>query len=160
MSNPTAYELIAAVIDDGLSNTVMDAARLAGCRGGTLVKARETGGAASRTLFGLTMAEEREILFILVPSADKKTVMNAISQTILRETGEHGTVFSMPVDAVAALPLPSRRSSLRTFHIQHHPVAGRPLLQYIQERPHRHQVAFHHLCIQGCQLRLADLRVV
>lgn len=26
MSNPTAYELIAAVIDDGLSNTVMDAA--------------------------------------------------------------------------------------------------------------------------------------
>ena len=103
MSNPTAYELIAAVIDDGLSNTVMDAARLAGCRGGTLVKARETGGAASRTLFGLTMAEEREILFILVPSADKKTVMNAISQTILRETGEHGTVFSMPVDAVAGL---------------------------------------------------------
>lgn len=103
MSNPTAYELIAAVIDDGLSNTVMDAARLAGCRGGTLVKARETGGAASRTLFGLTMAEEREILFILVPSADKKTVMNAICQTILRETGEHGTVFSMPVDAVAGL---------------------------------------------------------
>ena len=47
--------LIAAVIDDGLSNTVMDAARLAGCRGGTLVKARETGGAASRTLFGLTI---------------------------------------------------------------------------------------------------------
>ena len=96
MSNPTAYELIAAVIDDGLSNTVMDAARLAGCRGGTLVKARETGGAASRTLFGLTMAEEREILFILVPSADKKTVMNAICQTILREPESTAPCFPCP----------------------------------------------------------------
>lgn len=103
MPTPFSYELIAAVIDDGLSNTVMDAARLAGCRGGTLVKARELGDASSRTIFGLTMAEEREILFILVPAADKKAVMGAICQTILRETGQHGTVFSMPVDAVAGL---------------------------------------------------------
>ncbi|MCD7909830.1 MAG: hypothetical protein LUH04_19550 [Clostridium sp.] len=103
MPTSVSYELIAAVIDDGLSNTVMDAARLAGCRGGTLVKARELGDSSSRTIFGLTMAEEREILFILVPAADKKAVMNAICQTILRETGQRGTVFSMPVGAVAGL---------------------------------------------------------
>ena len=49
------------------------------------------------------MAEEREILFILIPASDKKAVMNAICQTVLRETGQRGTVFSMPVSAVAGL---------------------------------------------------------
>ena len=41
MPDSKHYELIATVINTDLSTPVMEAARKAGCHGGTLVKARE-----------------------------------------------------------------------------------------------------------------------
>ncbi len=106
MTEPVKYELIASVINTDLSNPVMDAARKAGCGGGTLVKARELGGDGPRKIFGMTVAPEKEILFVLIPSDRKLAVLNAICDTILKETGEHGVAFSLPVDAVAGLAVP------------------------------------------------------
>lgn len=103
MTEPVKYELIASVINTDLSNPVMDAARKAGCGGGTLVKARDLGGDGARKIFGMTVAPEKEILFVLIPSDRKLAVLNAICDTILKETGEHGVAFSLPVNAVAGL---------------------------------------------------------
>ena len=46
MTNSHSYELIASVIHTDLSAPVMEAARKAGCQGGTLIKAREIGSDA------------------------------------------------------------------------------------------------------------------
>ncbi|WP_041709367.1 hypothetical protein [Lacrimispora saccharolytica] len=103
MSDTIRYELIAAVINTGLSAPIMDAARNAGCKGGTLVKAREVGTVDSKKLFGLTLSNEKEILLILVPHTDKQEVLKSICETVMKETGEHAIAFSLPVDEVAGL---------------------------------------------------------
>lgn len=106
MSEPIRYELIAAVIAADLTGAVMDAAKRTGCRGGTLIKAREAGAATAKKLFGMTVAREAEILLILVPACHRLPVLSAICDTVFRETGEHAMACSIPVDAVAGLAAP------------------------------------------------------
>lgn len=101
MSDTERYELIAAVIDTDLSAPIMQAAQNAGCKGGTLVKAKDVRRDDSKSLFGLTLSIEKEILLILVPVTDKQVVLKAICETVLKETGEHAIAFSLPVDEVA-----------------------------------------------------------
>lgn len=92
------YELIATVIQPDLSVSVMEAARKAGCHGGTLIKAREIGSDGEKKIFGLTLSQEKAILLILTPSRQKRTILRAICETVLRETGEHAIVISLAVD--------------------------------------------------------------
>ncbi|MDW2799998.1 hypothetical protein RZO55_20705 [Clostridium boliviensis] len=103
MSDTNAYELIASVISADLSNPIMDAARNAGCKGGTLIKARELGSDSTKRLFGLTLSNEKEILLMLVPKNDKQAILKSICETVLKETGEHAIAFSLPVDTVAGI---------------------------------------------------------
>lgn len=100
MPDQKQYELIATVIHTDLSTPVMEAARKAGCHGGTLVKAREIGSDDEKKLFGLTLSQEKAILLILTPSAQKQPILRAICETVLRESGEHAVAFSLPVDEV------------------------------------------------------------
>lgn len=105
MSDSNTYELIAAVINTDLSTPVMDAARKAGCHGGTLVKAREIGTDQEKKLFGLTLSQEKAILLILTPVLQKHSILRAICETVLRETGEHAVAFSLPVDEVEGISM-------------------------------------------------------
>ena len=100
MPDSKHYELIATVINTDLSTPVMEAARKAGCHGGTLVKAREIGTDEGKKLFGLTLSQEKAILLILTPVSGKQPILKAICETVLQETGEHAVAFSMPVDEV------------------------------------------------------------
>ena len=103
MTNSHSYELIASVIHTDLSAPVMEAARKAGCQGGTLIKAREIGSDGGKKLFGMTLSQEKAILLILTPSPQKQPILRAICETVLRETGEHAVAFSLPVDAVEGI---------------------------------------------------------
>ena len=103
MSDHKNYELIATVIHTDLSIPVMEAARKAGCHGGTLVKAREIGSDEEKKIFGLTLSQEKAILLILTPSIQKQPILRAICETVLRETGEHAVAFSLPVDEVEGI---------------------------------------------------------
>lgn len=96
------YELIAAVISSDLADPVMDAARKAGCQGGTLVKARDLGN-TSKKLLGLNFSQEKDILLILTPDTSKRPILSAICETIKRETGEHAAAFSLPVTEVMGI---------------------------------------------------------
>lgn len=99
----THYELIAAVIHTDLSAPVMEAAKKAGCHGGTLVKAREMGSDEEKKIFGLTLSPEKAILLILTPDSGRQPILKAICETVLHETGEHAVAFSLPVDAVEGI---------------------------------------------------------
>lgn len=103
MPDHTHYELIAAVINTDLSAPVMEAARKAGCQGGTLVKAREIGSDEEKKIFGLTLSQEKAILLILTPASHKQPILRAICQTVLQETGEHALAFSLPADEVEGI---------------------------------------------------------
>lgn len=99
------YELVASVINTEIVNPVMEAARKAGCKGGTLLKARELESGADKKIFGLTLSQEKAILLILTPDQQKQHILRAICETVLKETGEHALAISLPVDQVEGLHL-------------------------------------------------------
>ena len=103
MTHNMEHELITAIIDTDLSVPVMDAARKAGCHGGTLLKARDMGAEAGKRIFGMTLSQEKSILLILTSSDCRQPILKAICETVLKETGEHAIAFSLPVSQVVGL---------------------------------------------------------
>lgn len=94
------YELIVAIYEKGYTDMVMDAAREAGAGGGTTIKAKGTAAAAEK-FFGLSLAVEKEIVFIVSSQSKKKDIMKAIMQKAGIETKAHALVFSLPVSETA-----------------------------------------------------------
>ena len=92
----TTQELIIAVYEKGFTDLVMDAAREAGAAGGTTIRAKGTGAGAQK-FFGLSLAEEKEIVLIVSSSENKKEIMKAIMQKAGIDTKAHALVFSLPV---------------------------------------------------------------
>ena len=80
---------------------VMDAARSAGAGGGTTVRARGTGAKAAEKFFGISLAEEKEMVFIVSDVNKKKDIMRAIMQDAGINTKAHALVFSLPVSETA-----------------------------------------------------------
>ncbi|MGM9619335.1 MAG: P-II family nitrogen regulator [Oscillospiraceae bacterium] len=102
MSNP-AYQLIIAVTNRGYTDQVMEAARSAGAGGGTVIHARSTGADGESKFFGMSIAEEREMLFIVASAEDKNAIMQAIMARAGMETKAQAVAFSLPLDEVAGL---------------------------------------------------------
>ena len=94
------HELIVAIYEKGYTDLVMDAAREAGARGGTTVRAKGTAAGAAK-FFGLSIAEEKEMVFIVSDGEKKKEIMKAIMQKAGVETKAHALVFSLPVSETA-----------------------------------------------------------
>ena len=100
MSDLSANVLIITIVDKGNTDMVMDAAREAGAGGGTTIKAKGTGAGAQK-FFGLSLAEEKEMLFIVTPTDKKKDIMKAIMQNAGIDSKAHSLVFSLPVTETA-----------------------------------------------------------
>ena len=95
------HELIVAIYERGFTDMVMDAARSAGAGGGTTVRARGTGAKAAEKFFGISLAEEKEMVFIVSDVNKKKDIMRAIMQDAGINTKAHALVFSLPVSETA-----------------------------------------------------------
>ena len=78
----------------------MDAAREAGAAGGTTINAKGTGAGAEK-FFGLSLAVEKEMVFIVASVDKKKDIMKAIMQKAGVDTKAHALVFSLPVSDTA-----------------------------------------------------------
>lgn len=94
------HELIIAIYEKGYTELVMAAAREAGARGGTTVRAKGTAAGAEK-FFGITLAEEKELVFIVSDREQKKEIMKAIMQKAGVDTKAHALVFSLPVSETA-----------------------------------------------------------
>ena len=97
------HELIIAVLNAGYSDAVMDAARTAGAGGGTVLHARGTGTKQAEKFFGVSLAEEKDILYIVAPARQKAAIMSAINATTGAGTKAGAICFSLPVSDVIGL---------------------------------------------------------
>lgn len=97
------YELIVAIANRGHADTVMDAARSAGAMGGTVLHAKGTNPQETNRFFGLSIADEKEMLMILTASSQKADIMRAIMSKAGIESPAHTVMFSLPVENVAGL---------------------------------------------------------
>ncbi len=95
------FELILAVANKGFTDTVMDAARAAGARGGTVIHSKGTGNKSAEKFFKMSIASERETILIVASSTDKANIMRAIIEKAGPETEAGAIVFSLPVSDVA-----------------------------------------------------------
>ena len=97
------HELIIVILNEGYSDTVMDAARSAGATGGTVLHAKGTGKTRSEKFFGVSLAEEKDMIYILTPAGRKADIMKAISRDCGPETEAGAICFSLPVTEVAGI---------------------------------------------------------
>ena len=96
----SSHELIVALYERGYTDLVMDTAREAGAGGGTTINAKGTAAGAQK-FFGLSLAVEKEIVFIVSEIGKKKDIMKAIMQKAGVDSKAHAIVFSLPVSETA-----------------------------------------------------------
>jgi nitrogen regulatory protein PII len=95
--NDIEYSLIMTIVNRGYAELVMDAAREAGARGGTVLYARGTGIHATEKFMNIDIQPEKEIVLTIV----RKTAVRAITHAILEAGGlrtkGRGISFTLPV---------------------------------------------------------------
>lgn len=97
------HELIMAVINEGHTDPVMNAARSAGAAGGTVLHAKGTGGKLSEKFLGVSLADEKEVVLIVSKAGEKTAIMRAISDQCGVDTPSGAITFSLPISSVAGL---------------------------------------------------------
>ncbi|MDO4564944.1 MAG: P-II family nitrogen regulator [Clostridia bacterium] len=94
------YELVLAIANEGCNEQVMDAAREAGARGGTVLHAKGTGAKKAAKFFKVSIAQEKEIVLIVAASDKKSDIMKAILEKAGPGTEAGAIAFSLPVSEV------------------------------------------------------------
>jgi len=102
--NASPYSLIVAIAESGCTDMIMDAARSAGARGGTVVHAKGTANdKIKNSFFGVTVASEKEMIYVVTKRSAKDEIMKAIMEQAGADTPAKAVVFSLPVDSVVGL---------------------------------------------------------
>lgn len=101
----TVHELIVVIANQGNIDLIMNAARDAGAYGGTVIHARGTGMEIAEKFMGVSIAAEKEIIFIVTRKEQKNEIMNAIMKNAGMESKAKSIVFSLPVTDTAGLRL-------------------------------------------------------
>ena len=97
------YYMIMAIVNQGFSEEVMNAARPVGASGGTVFHSRRIGSAEAMKFWKISVQEEREVVIILAAKDDKQAIMEAIGQQCGMQSKAQGMVMSLPVDGVVGL---------------------------------------------------------
>ena len=97
------YELIVIIANSGHIDDVMDVARTAGADGGTVIHAKGTGAKFSDRFFGVSLADEKEVIFIAETKAKKAAIMKAVAEKMGPATPAGAICFSLPVSEIAGL---------------------------------------------------------
>ena len=101
----TKYELLVVVANQGYTEMIMDAAREAKATGGTVIHAKGTGIEKAEKFLGVSLASEKEMIFMVVKKENKNPIMNAIMGKAGLTTKAKAIVFSLPVTDTAGMRL-------------------------------------------------------
>lgn len=96
-----SYELIIAITNEGRTDMVMNAARSAGAKGGTVLHGKGTGTENQQKFFNVSIAQEKEVILILSEASQKASIMKAIIEKAGPDTEAGAVVFSLPTSAAA-----------------------------------------------------------
>lgn len=91
-------ELIITIVNRGFADDVMEAAKEAGARGGTIVYAKGAGSQEGERFFGIEIQPEKELVMILAPKSKRGIIMTAIAKKSGLSSPGRGLCFSVPVE--------------------------------------------------------------
>ncbi|MBE6689508.1 MAG: transposase [Ruminococcaceae bacterium] len=100
--NDIKHYLIIAAVNQGYSEKVMEAARGAGARGGTVVPSRCIGNEQA-TVWGVSLQEEKDMVLIVANKDNKLSIMKEISEKCGAHSEAKGMVISLPIDTALGL---------------------------------------------------------
>lgn len=101
----TKYELLIVIANQGYTDLIMDAAREENAAGGTVIHAKGTGMERAEKFLGVSIVNEKEMVFIVVKSAMKNNIMKAIMNKAGVGTKAQAIMFSLPVTSTAGMRL-------------------------------------------------------
>lgn len=103
-----SHTLITAILNSGLAEEAMAAARKVGASGGTIINARGTAKDEDQNFFGIKLVPEKEMLQILTPKKDEDKILTAIKELpCLQEKGS-GIIFCSDADDFTLLGAPRK----------------------------------------------------
>jgi hypothetical protein len=97
------FTLILTVVNRGFADTVVNAGREAGARGGTILYARGTGVHEVEKFFAISIQPEKEIILTLVKKEETRGVMEQIVKMSGLKTEGKGLSIALPVSNVAGV---------------------------------------------------------
>ena len=95
--------LIMVIVNQGHTDKVMETAKKAGARGGTILKARFNGSEESKQFYGITLQAEKEIIMILAGNPNRNLIMESINKEHGVNTEAGAMICSMAVEQVVRL---------------------------------------------------------
>ena len=92
------FKAIFTIVDRGKGENVMDAAKKAGARGGTIINARGSGIHETEILFSMPIEPEKEVVMILAKNETVDQITSAIREELKIDEPGMGIMFVLDVN--------------------------------------------------------------
>ncbi len=97
------FSLVVVIAEKGYTELVMEAARAFGAGGGTVIHTKGISEKNSAAFFGMSIAAEQELIYIVSRRQDEKDIMRAVIEKAGPRQEGVSAVFSLPVNHVVGL---------------------------------------------------------
>lgn len=98
VENPM-YNLITVIVDKGVAEDVIDAATVAGSKGGTIINARGSGINETSKLFSMDIEPEKEIVIILSKIEETEKIVAALKEYLDIDKPGKGIIYIQNVNS-------------------------------------------------------------
>ena len=95
--------LILIAVNQGHTDDVMDTAREAGARGGTIIRARWAGAEDDGQFYGISLQSEKEIIAIVAPREQRNAIMEVVNKKHGLKTEAGAVICSLGIDRMVKL---------------------------------------------------------
>lgn len=87
------YQNILTIVDRGLAEDVIEAAKLAGARGGTIINARGSGIHETQKIFQMEVEPEKEMVMVIASEAKTPAIVQSIRENLELDKPGKGILF-------------------------------------------------------------------
>lgn len=103
METKIDFDLIVTIVKKGWAERIVKASKEAGAEGGTVVFARGTGIHEQKSILGIPIEPEKEMILTLVPVEKTDEILQAIIEAGELEKPATGIAFVLDVKRVAGI---------------------------------------------------------
>lgn len=103
MEQQSENSLILVVVNQGYTEEVMNTARAAGARGGTVLRSRWAGEGEATSLYGVALQEEVEMILIVTTAEKRNVIMETIQKKHGRESEAGAVICSIGLEDTVRL---------------------------------------------------------
>jgi nitrogen regulatory protein PII len=101
--NRDTFDLIVTIVNKNMSADILQASKKAGAEGGTIVYGRGTGIHENKSLFGIPIEPEKEIILTIVPQDITDQVQEAIIRAGELDQPGAGILFVLELKQVVGI---------------------------------------------------------